>query len=519
MYRYKLFILGAALTLVLTVVMVSAALSAHVTSKNLAQSTTAQSLLVEHQQLSSISYRLFKQLTDELLFGKNANQANIRNKQKLIDQSLNKIRMLERQQRDDLGPEMTQGSVEDTEDLARLINTIVSEFAIITAEPATIAPGQREQVRRLLEVTIDNQFRDAINAAVSRQTLVVGAINSRIDTLNSTIIWFSIGLGVVGIPLIVLSCLWLLNQLYQPLQTIKAGTEALAQGRYTHRLPENLDDEFRQLALAFNSMAEKLWQHQQDDQRSRVALESEVQQRTQQLVQANQLLTATDNKRRQFLTDISHELRTPVTIIRGEAQVTLRQTDANQQNYRQALQSVLEQAVAMSRLIDDLLLLARADIGQLKLELAEIDVADWLITLAEQWRSYARSHHFEYRIEESCQLLVLLADESRLSQAIAAILDNAIKYTNAGCTITLTASMKNSLLTITVADNGPGIAPTDLPYIFDRFVRLQRNKDGTGLGLAIAKEIIVAHAGQIDVQSEPAKGTVFNVVLPTEILQ
>jgi hypothetical protein len=199
------------------------------TRANLTQTTTAQTLLSEHQNLSSISYRMFKQLTDELLFGKNANQAVIRNKQALIEQSLSKIRVLEVQQRQALGKAITDGSVEDTDDLMALINEIIDEFNAIATEDWDKSSALQNRLQYLLEVKIDNEFREAINAAVVRQGNVVTSINARIEMLNTAILWFSIGISVFAMPLILFACYWLFNQLYQPLALINNGTKPLHQ--------------------------------------------------------------------------------------------------------------------------------------------------------------------------------------------------------------------------------------------------------------------------------------------------
>ena len=128
------------------------AVSAYLTQINLEQSNTGQTLLAEHQKLSSISYRMFKQLTDELIFGESANQAIIRNKQALIAQSLDKIRRLELQQRQALGSKMTAGSIEDTDELASLIDAIISEFKAITATYKNTPLDQQNRLQTLLEL-------------------------------------------------------------------------------------------------------------------------------------------------------------------------------------------------------------------------------------------------------------------------------------------------------------------------------------------------------------------------------
>lgn len=516
MYKKKLYFFSISFAGALIVTLIATAISAHITRQNLEQSTMAQSLLGEHLMLSSVSYRLFKQLTDELIFGQNANQAEVRNKEKLIDASITKIRALELQQREALGADVTQGSVEDTEDLAQLLDNIIEEFRAIVASEDSSPLSAQSRVQRLLEVTIDNQFREAIDAAVRRQSTVVASINARIDTLNTAIVWFTIAFGLLSIPLVVLACTWLLNQLYQPLDAIRYGAEAIALGKYTHRLPETLDKEFQQIVLAFNSMASQLSEHESKAEQSRRQLEFAVEQRTRELTDANHRLTSIDTKRRQFLADLSHELRTPLTVIRGEAQVTLRHPTVGSEAYRQTLDTILAQAVGLSRLVDDLLLLARAEISQLTLDLEYCELDVWLKQQVSHWSRVAKTHQFKLSLEHGDKALSVKVDSQRLAQVLAILIDNAIKYSPSQSDITLTSRVIGDRACITVTDQGNGIAPADLGPIFERFVRINRRGDGAGLGLAIARTIIEAHGGEITVESVLNKGTSFTLWLPME---
>ncbi|HBX37271.1 MAG TPA: two-component sensor histidine kinase [Pseudohongiella sp.] len=516
MFKRKLYLFAGASSVALVVVLLAAAVSAQITRQNLSQSTMAQTLLIEHQQLSSISYRLFKQLTDGLIFGQTANQAEVRNKKEQIDESLSNIRRLELTQRESLGAEATRGSVEDTEDLALLITQIIEEFQSIAASGSDVPLSRQERVRTLLEVTIDNQFREAINDAVSRQSNVVAAINARIDTLNTAIVWFTAAFGLLGLPLIVLACRWLINQLYPPLQTISSGAEALAQGNYDHRLPDTLDQEFLPIVQSFNSMGRQLQEHKLMAERSRKQLEFEVEQRTKELMDANNKLTDIDNRRRQFLADLSHELRTPLTVIRGEAQVTLRQPIVTEDASRQTLESILNQAVGLSRLVDDLLLLARADSGQLVIEPQWIDMASWLRQQTEHWQRLAPTHRIEMEWALDDEGAQLYGDEQRLTQVIAILVINAVKYSDPNTRVMVKASQSATDFRISVIDQGPGISPSDLPYIFERFVRINRSIEGSGLGLAIARTIAEAHHGELSVESVVGRGSAFTLTLPRE---
>lgn len=512
MYKRKLYLFGLLSTFILLIALASSAVSAHLTRTNLEQSQLAQSLLLEHQQLSSISYRLFKQLTDELIFGKNANQAKVRNKQQMIEQSISRIKQLELDQRDALGVEATQGSVEDTDELEALIAKIVDEFRAIAQSNDSAPLYEQQRLQTLLESTIDNQFREAINSAVQRQTRVVSGINASIDTLNTSIVWFTICIGIITCPFILLGCYWLFNSLYHPLTVIRTGTDAIASGNYDYRLPETLDDEFTDLVRALNSMITRLAEHEDKADAYRKQLEFEVETRTRALKEANSKLTHIDAKRRQFMADVSHELRTPLTIIRGEAQVTLRQRSATTDIYQETLETVLEQAINLSKLVDDLLLLARAEMHEFTLDLAKTDLKVLLSQQAATWQKVIKPRDFtvDWKIDDEVQVLV---DEGRLLQALTILIENAHKYSRENEPITLQVSTHNDWINLTIIDIGEGISSGDLEHVFERFVRLKRKGDGMGLGLSIAKAIAEAHGGKLEAHSTLGKGSQFTLAL------
>lgn len=516
MYKRKLFYFGLSTAFILLVALICTAVSANLTRQNLAQSTVAQSLLVEHQQLSSISYRMFKQLTDEVIFGHNANQAEVRKKQALINQSLDNIRWLEIQQRQALGEAQTQGSIEDTDGLEALLQEIIQEFRLITSSNDTTPLHQQERLRALLEVTIDNQFREAINAAVSRQSRVVAAINARIDALNTTLVWFTLGLAIFSVPLLIYGCYWLFNQLYQPLILIRDATDSISAGNYKKPISVRLDEEFEELAVSINQLAARLREHDNQEAKSRKELEFEVEQRTRELTNANHQLTQIDARRKQFIADVSHELRTPLTIIRGEAQVTLRLKSASQEDYKETLSAILEQSVGLSRLVDDLLLLTRAEMNQLQLATEAVQVVPMLEAEAEKWQRLHNGREISFKSGLEGENTKALIDKPRIQQVLSILLDNATKYSASDQPIDLNISSKGDSVLVSITDHGTGISAAEVDNIFERFVRFGKNDEGLGLGLSIAKAIVKAHGGDITVESVVGQGSTFTLSLPIE---
>jgi heavy metal sensor kinase len=212
-----------------------------------------------------------------------------------------------------------------------------------------------------------------------------------------------------------------------------------------------------------------------------------------------------------FLADISHELRTPLTTVRGNVDLMRRMGESDPES----LDAMKEELERMSRLVGDLLFLARADSGGLPIQKAEVELDTAFLDVYRQVHRLPKRVAIE--LEEVDQMKVM-GDVDRLKQVILILVDNAIKYTPAGGKVTLSLSQADGLATIRVSDTGVGIPAADLPFIFDRFYRVDKARTramgGSGLGLSIAKWVAEAHGGQIRVTSKVDEGTTFSVILP-----
>ena len=225
-------------------------------------------------------------------------------------------------------------------------------------------------------------------------------------------------------------------------------------------------------------------------------------------------LDKTFTSQQQFLQDISHELKTPLTIIRGEIEVILKKKRSPEE-YERVLKSALEEINRVSRIFENLLVLARFDSKKISLELKSLDVNNVIKDILEDTEQIARQKNIKITFFPVSPA-VFRADEYSIRRLVLNLLDNALKYTPAGGDIHISTSRGNNLVVITVSDTGPGISPEALPQIFDRFYRADasRRSDGFGLGLSIVKSIVQAHNGTIDVKSSPGRGTTFLVSFP-----
>jgi two-component system OmpR family sensor kinase len=282
---------------------------------------------------------------------------------------------------------------------------------------------------------------------------------------------------------------WLAGTSVQPLLGIMDELKAITDGRSLHRrlaVPLS-SDEISRLVVTLNGMLARL-------ERSFSSL-------------------------RRFTADASHELKTPLMVLRAgvERGLTHPQTP---RDVLQSLDETLDQINQMTEMVDNLLTLARADEGRASLAVEQSDLREVVADVSETAGMLGEDAHIRVATEIPSGPVLLPVDRHRIRELLLNLVTNAIKYTPAGGTIGLTLSDADGVVTLVVSDTGVGIAPGDLPHIFDRFWRADPARSrtgeraGTGLGLAITKWIAEAHGGSITVQSRPGRGTVFTVHLP-----
>ena len=234
----------------------------------------------------------------------------------------------------------------------------------------------------------------------------------------------------------------------------------------------------------------------------------------------NELLARLDQSfesMRRFVADASHELRTPLAIIHGEADLALAQERAPAE-YRASLGVVLDESRRLSRLVEDLLNLARADAGHVKLRMEDFYVNDLLAECCRSVQPLAAARSIDLQCRAGGEDLPFRGDQGLLRRLMINLLDNAIRYTPPGGRVSASLAADGPHLRIAVTDTGCGIAPDAAPHIFDRFYRADRARSredgGFGLGLAIVKWIAESHHGVVDLASQPGAGTTFTITLP-----
>jgi signal transduction histidine kinase len=290
-----------------------------------------------------------------------------------------------------------------------------------------------------------------------------------------------IALSVSG-GLAILASTWLFWQITRPMSKLRAAAEAVAGGDLQARVKVKSRDEVGKLGLAFNDMASELERQ--------------------------------EGLRKQLVADVAHELRTPLSIMQGNLEAMhdgLLEPDPDE------LDGLHDEVLRLSRLVEDLRLLSLVDAGTLQLENEPVDVTLLVESAVRRQVPAAESRGVNLTCNVSQPSATILGDEDKLQQMLANLITNAIHYTPSGGEVAVSA-LSTDEVQVTISDQGPGVDPADLPYLFERFWRGDRSRSrgggGSGLGLSIVKQLVNLHGGEVEAQLPPGGGLRVIVTLP-----
>jgi signal transduction histidine kinase len=318
---------------------------------------------------------------------------------------------------------------------------------------------------------------------------------------------------LVGFTMAVLASLFVGRRVVRPLEALRRGVERIGKGELNHRLALKTGDEIEILAEEFNEMAA----HVRD---AYTGLERKVAERTHALKVANEKLEEASQLKSQFLANVNHELRTPVSAIIGYARLVLRATEGQiSQLQRDNLRDLLNNAERLLNQIDSLLEFSKIEAGKMEMRVEPVGVNEVIQGAISTIEPTLNGANVRIIREIGSDLPALNTDREKLRQIILNLLDNAVKFTERG-EIKIAASEQNGSVKLVVSDTGIGIENEELKQIFEEFHRgdLSATKKyrGTGLGLAIVKKFVNLLGGQVAVESEVGRGSVFTVTLPFE---
>jgi signal transduction histidine kinase len=289
--------------------------------------------------------------------------------------------------------------------------------------------------------------------------------------------------GAAAAAIALLVARWLARGMTQPLRDMAKAARRMERGDYGQRVVTSSRDEVGQLAVAFNRMSSEL--------------------------------ENLERLRRDLVANVSHELKTPISALRAHLENLL---DGVESADPQTLQVMLAQSERLGRLVDQLLELSRLESGDVPLDRRAVPLPPLVARVLSEIRVTSSRRDVELSEEVDEDLPPVFADAERVHQVLFNLLDNAVRFTPAGGSVSISAARRNGAVEVTVSDTGPGISAEHLPRVFDRFYRVDparsRDEGGTGIGLAIARSVVEAHGGRIWAASEPGRGSAFTFELP-----
>jgi signal transduction histidine kinase len=383
-----------------------------------------------------------------------------------------------------MGPEQMQEMFDAMRSSGPSLDRVVLADAngIVVADSSNVLIGQRHSNQHLsagVPVMVEGQ---------QVGTVLVGSMIEPVlnpldqDFLRSVKLAVLLAAVVVGGVALILGSVFFFH-ITAPVRDLTGAAEAIAAGDLSQRVTVRTGDEIGRLGQAFNTMADALDQ--------------------------------AETLRRHMVADIAHELRTPLSLVQGSLEAIL---DGMYELNLENVDSVHQETLVLTRLVNDLRDLALAEAGQLRLKQEDVDVADLITRSVERFRTQAAEQGVSLATELLTDLPTIRGDPERIGQVLINLLSNALRYTPAGGQVMVVAKLESSELLVFVADTGKGIPPEDLPYVFDRFYRADKSRarvsGGSGLGLAIARQIVKAHGGRVWAESQVGLGSTFAFTLP-----
>ncbi|WP_246120276.1 sensor histidine kinase [Cohnella terricola] len=365
------------------------------------------------------------------------------------------------------------------------------------AEIAMVVGGKTLYQQGRLDIEI--MQADGFHISLHEHDQKIGRLfvmnDSQYKTYEFKNMWYNILPNTLLVSLLLtavaaLGIIFLLSwRMTRPIRKIVAGIHGIRQGDANVIFPVRRKDEFGAISRALQEM--------------------------------NQSLASAEQSRKQLLSDVAHELKTPLMVIQGEMELA---QERDVPLTPEKLSSLLDEVLRLSRLVHDVLDLSKLEAGGTELRPTAENIVEMVSVLIEKTQFLAEDKHIGLSMHASEDVIEVSVEKSRILHALYNILINAIHYTNEGGQVQLhvermySPDLQDEVVRIVIEDNGVGIPQEDLPHIFNRFYRADHSRSrpngGTGLGLAIAQQNIVVHKGWIEVRSEAVKGTAFSVFLP-----
>ncbi len=344
-----------------------------------------------------------------------------------------------------------------------------------TAEMIDIVNG--EKIMAITVVSpVQNQQLAAMRFAVS------------LEQVDQQIILFILIITLIGVAIIffvIFSSSYFINSIVNPVGEVGETARRIAHGDFGARLHKKNDDEIGELCDTINYMAEEL--------------------------------SANEKMKNDFISSVSHELRTPLTAIKGWAEtLTDMKGDVDPEMFGKGMRVINSETERLAQMVEELLDFSRLQSGRMQLHKEKMDIIAELSDTVMMYEERAKHEHKRLIYEEPDAIVPYLGDRNRLRQVFVNIIDNALKYSDSGDSVTVRVDLSESYIRISVIDTGCGIKESDLPKVKEKFFKANSTRRGSGIGLAVADEIVSMHGGSLELSSRENIGTRVTISLPLE---
>lgn len=339
--------------------------------------------------------------------------------------------------------------------------------------------GYAESGEKVMAVTVMSRI---ISDDLSAMRYVVSL--TRIDRQIWTLVLFACLLGLAIVLFVLYTSFYFINSIIIPIGEVGQTAKQIAQGDLGVRILVEKDDEIGELCASINNMAEEL--------------------------------SNAEKVKNDFISSVSHELRTPLTAIRGWGETLLDSGEPDRDTFRKGMRVIMEETERLSSMVEELLDFSRMQSGRLVMEKERLDAVAELSDAVLIFTERARQENKALEYQEPEFFAPVLGDHNRLRQVFVNILDNALKYSDSGDTVTVLPRLAGECFIVVVSDTGCGISQEDLPMVKDRFYKGHTTRRGSGIGLAVADEIIKKHGGTLELDSVKDQGTSVKITLPLD---
>lgn len=492
--------------------------SSNVYRQSVERSALVDYVLQSYQELSNRTFRELSTLSNVVLLGDSSDLPDQRAVAVALRQTISILRH-------DIAAELSSMGIGDAaEQMERVaeIDRLVEEFirtSVLVEQ--SMNEGRVTDARNELELLRNSGFTDEFNTLIRIAMADLKAESQKVNQRSTALTVDVANFLPMVMTLMVIITLFLIfvlsRRLTRSVNALHEGAQAFRSGDLSYRIPDLSEKEFRRLADAFNTMALQLSEHREQLRNTNVQLETTVDERTRALQESNKKLAVADVNRRKLLANISHEFRTPLTVIRGEAEIAVRGSEKTVADLQESFRRIVDQADNATRLVNDLLFIARVEAGEPRLKSRPVTITDMIEAICVEFAAKANAKGVEIERRRMAVGSVVQGDPGRLRQVFAILIENALRYSDPGNRIEIWVEQGNGNVEIIFKDEGIGLTEEESKLAFERFYRSPsaiEKSSGTGLGLAVAKAIVEAHNGTISLSGKPGEGATATVVLP-----